>query len=121
MVTSNKKKTNQFFKFKKGQIKITIRLKPKLIIYFSVLTFFLVYQFDIITHISLDIKTWAFVPLGFGWLLILSSFKTGNIVGYSLSRKAASRAVSYLLVITFFIFYFTFYFLLLENNIHNIF
>jgi hypothetical protein len=54
-------------------------------------------------------KNAVFFPLGFAWLLILSSYNTGPLFGYSLNKKAVSRAVLYLFVITFFIIYYFFF------------
>jgi hypothetical protein len=106
----NKKRTDKFFiVFKKGSIKISIELNAKLIIYTLILTFFTFYQFDMVNiSFILNFKAIVLSSLGLTWILLLSSFKTGHILGFRLNRKAATKATLYLLIITFSLFYYLF-------------
>jgi len=104
---SQSKSKIEKMKSRKGQSWISFKLSTKILIYSSIVALFLIYQFNIISliNISFNLYTLIFIPLGFVWTLFLSSYKTGHVLGYSLSRKATSRAILYLLVVTFFIVY----------------
>lgn len=108
----NQTKFNRTYSFKKGGVKISVKLDIQLIIYLFFSMSLIFYQFGILNYTPFNFQNFQ-VPilafLGGVWLLFLSSYKTGNVLGYPLTRKTLSKGLIYLLIFTFVVLYQLYY------------